>query len=212
MLILVPSPFSPAGVSGTAGFAIGTLLSTRSSRPLLWLGLLLLCGGTAGLFAHLVQRTESGEHARRYQYPALSTNAPVHLGPSPAPAGMPYGAKVTLFALAERVAVAAAVPTLNNSVPPLVATTQRSSFVFSCVLFGRICLFAAPFVGNLVRMAWPHAHVDLKTAKAPRTHGGIVAGCLRGGLPADGLRPAAHHGWPVLADPGAARRHRGPHA
>ncbi|XP_034252848.1 solute carrier family 22 member 12-like isoform X2 [Thrips palmi] len=112
-----------AGVSGIVGLVIGTLVSTRTSRPLLWLGVLLLAGGITGQFAHLVRRTEDG---------------------------IPYGAKVTLFALAERVAVAAAVPTLNNCVPPVVAAPQRPSLVFSCVLFGRVCLFAAPFVGNLV--------------------------------------------------------------
>lgn len=112
-----------AGVSGVAGILLGALLSTRCPRPLLWLGVLLLAGGATGHCAHLVRRTEDG---------------------------IPYGVKVTLFALVERVAVAAAVPIINNCVPPLVPAAQRPSLVFSCVLFGRICLFAAPFVGNLV--------------------------------------------------------------
>ncbi|KAE8742796.1 hypothetical protein FOCC_FOCC011654, partial [Frankliniella occidentalis] len=55
-----------------------------------------------------------------------------------------------MCALAERVAVALAVPTIAQCVPPLFAAPQRTSLVFSCILFGRICLLAAPFVGNLV--------------------------------------------------------------
>ncbi|KAJ1531531.1 hypothetical protein ONE63_000206 [Megalurothrips usitatus] len=106
-----------AGVSGIVGFCVGTALSLRCGRPLLWLGLGLLAAGGAGLCAHLVGRQ-----------PLL----------------------ITLLALAERVAVSAAVPTLNNCSPQLVPPAQRASLTFSCLLFGRVCLFAAPFVGNLV--------------------------------------------------------------
>ncbi|XP_052127191.1 organic cation transporter protein-like [Frankliniella occidentalis] len=112
-----------AGVSGILGFLLGTVLLTRCSRPLLWLGAVLVACGSAGQLAHLV---------------------------GPGGGAVPCGVQVTLCALAERVAVALAVPTIAQCVPPLFAAPQRTSLVFSCILFGRICLLAAPFVGNLV--------------------------------------------------------------
>ncbi|KAK3931866.1 Organic cation transporter protein [Frankliniella fusca] len=115
-----------AGVSGIAGFLLGTALLTRCRRPVLWLGVVLVACGFAGQLAHLV-------------------------GPDgPDGQTVPRAVQVTLCALVERVAVALALPTIINCVPPLFPAPQRPSLIFSCVLFGRICLLAAPFVGNLV--------------------------------------------------------------